>query len=205
MKRKSSKKEILRFILSALLFAAAVFLGWMVISYLRGLSANRIYSKTERRKLNALIRERQDWENAALSINDSSNRSGSVSIPDPAEPYLVILIGKWDRPDSTTSWKPIACSDKKLTDLSGIKTVVFCKYTEKTVSYGPKGSGSATTSGSSEFVYISYVNTETGVSFQWERFGKELPDRTSNPPHYKVSTNKLLTHIKDTLKELNGK
>lgn len=36
-------------------------------------------------------------------------------------------------------------------------------------------------------------------------FGRELPCEASRAPHYKVSINKLLSHIKKTLKEVNGK
>ncbi len=200
MKKKSSRKEILHMILRLLLFAAAAFAVWMGVSYFRGRSANRIYGKAEKRRINALIRERKDWENAAFTVKNAK-APDPAETPEPAEPYLVILLGKWDRADDRQSWQAIACSEKDPADLDGIKTVIFCQYTEETRSYGPAGTGSATTTGTSEFVRISYVNAATGKCYKWEKFGKELPGQTSRVPHYKVSANKLLSHIKESLNE----
>jgi hypothetical protein len=47
--------------------------------------------------------------------------------------------------------------------------------------------------------YLVYRKTGSG---KWEEIGKELPGQTSSVPHYKVSTNKLLSHIKKTIKGL---
>jgi len=195
-KSGSTVKKILLF----LLIAALAFGVYEGASYLYGRSLNRVYGK-EAKTLTRFVRDEMDngfWENAAQSVRDTGNQIETAR-PDAAAPYIVIRI-PWYWVDQGCAFADvIAWSGEKKPSLDGIRTVVFCCYTEKTATYNTTGSGSSGATGTSEFVRISYVDAETGLCYDWEEIGRELPATASSAPHYKVSTNKLLSHIKDKL------
>jgi hypothetical protein len=197
---KSKNSRLLREILSIIVFAAVCFGIYEGASFLRGLSVNRVYGKDTRKQILHMAQD-QDWEQAAETIKNKGQHNLS-NAPERLEPYLVILIPKWDRPRDSQLWKVLACSEKDPGSLDGIQTVVFCKYTEETAGYGQPGASTSSSTGTSEFVHISYVNAQTGLPYKWEYYGKDLPGKSSGTPHFKVSTNKLLSHIKKALQDL---
>lgn len=169
--------------------------------FLRGLTLHHVYGK-QAQSLTRMMRDNEVWESAGPTVADSGAQN-SAARPEKPEPYLVVKIGRFDTND-TNGWKVLAWSGKNKDSLDEAKTVVFCQYTEKTASYGRAGTNSSSSTGTSEFVNISYVNAETGECFFWESFGKELPNRVSTAPHYKVSDNKLLAHIRKQLRQQEG-
>ena len=197
-KSGSAIKKILLF----LLIAALAFGIYEGVGYLRGVSVNRVYGK-EAKTLTRFVRNEMDdgfWKNAAQSVRDTGNRIETTR-PDAVEPYIVILIDELWVDQGCALADAIAWSGEKKPSLDGIRTVIFCCYTEKTATYNNSGSGSGGATGTSEFVRISYVDAETGLCYDWEEIGRELPWQASSAPHYKVSTNQLLSHIKDKLAE----
>ena len=197
MRKKTAKNNVrmlLKELLSLLLFAAVVFGGYKGAGYLRGIQLNRVYGKTAT-VLEKQMMERKDWKYAASTEEDDPTAK-----PDDVEPYLVILVGRFSTKDPHF-WDVLAWSGKDKTSLEGVNTVIFCQYTTKTASYGPAGSKTGATSGTSEYVTIRYVNADTGECYRLEKIGKDLPGSVSDVPHYKVSYNKLLSHIKKTLEE----
>ena len=200
MKKKGFFGSAFGKIVLFLLLAALAFGVYEGVGYLRGLSVNRVYGR-EAKTLTRFVRNEMDdgfWLKASQSVRDTG-RSIETTRPDKVEPYIVIQI-PWYWVDQGCAFADvIACSGEKKPSLDGIKTVVFCCYTEKTATYNTTGSGSSGATGTSEFVRISYVDAETGLCYDWEEIGRELPATASSAPHYKVSTNELLAHIKDKL------
>ena len=168
--------------------------------YLRSLQLERVYGKTAI-ALEKQMRERKEWKRAADTVKGKVKFDISAK-PDETEPYLVILVDEFDT--NAAFWDVLARSGEEKTSLNGVNTVVLCQYMTKTASYGPTSAKTGTTTGTSEFVRISYVNADTGECCRWEAIGKDLPGSASNVPHYKVSYNKLLSHIKETLKEMDN-
>ncbi len=196
MKRKHDKnytRALLKELLTVLLAAAFVFGVYKGVSYLRSIHLNRVYGKTVTR-LEKQISDRYEWKAAVDNYEDDITAK-----PEDVEPYLVVIV---DSERNLQSWDVLAWSGKDKTSLEGLKTVVLCKYSTKSASYGPAGSKTGTTRGTSEFVTLRYINAGTNECFLLESIGKELPGKTSDAPHYKVSYNKLLSHIKKTLEEL---
>ena len=136
---------LLKELLSLLLFAAVVFGVYKGAGYLRGIQLNRVYGKTAT-VLEKQMMERKDWKYAASTEEDDPTAK-----PDDVEPYLVILVGRFSTKDPHF-WDVLAWSGKDKTSLEGVNTVIFCQYTTKTASYGPAGSKTSTTSGTSEYV-----------------------------------------------------
>jgi hypothetical protein len=200
MKKKFDAKYWKGELLYGILFWAMVFLIYTGFNYFRGVAASRVRGSTAE-SLSQIVRE-QGWENASLSVKDDGHYGSSAQTPDSPEPYIVILIDDFRSIDASIFWKVIGYSGKDKKSLSDVKTIVFCRYTEKTATYGRSPTANGGSTGTSEFVRISYVNARTKQCYKWEEIGKELPGQTSSVPHYKVSTNKLLSHIKKTIKGL---
>ena len=204
MKRKKAadKKAIAKEVLTAILFWVAVFGIYKGAGFLRGIPLHRVYGKTAT-ALTELARN-QNWTNAANTVRDDGNYGSPSAAPEALEPYMVILIPENRSAGDSTFWKVIAWSGEDQSALSEIRTVVFCQYKEKTATYNTSGTGTSGSTGTSQFVKISFVNAKTGESYHWEQFGRELPGQASSTPHYKVSTNKLLSHILKYLREGNS-
>ena len=195
MKKKTDKKELFHELFKMIAFWAVVFALYKAAGFVHGHMLHRIYKKADARAMQEILA--RDWGPEGDSIDE---RLYELDWPENPEPYVVVLLDELSYAYKPENWTVIACSGKK--DLSDIKTVVFCRYYTKTAGYGSSPSQDRSSStGSSQFVKISYVNADFHRQYYWEEIGKELPGRASRTPHYKVSRNKLLSHIKKRLKK----
>lgn len=194
MKKKKEIRELVFELFKGVIFWAVVFALYKGAGFVHGHMLHRVYKKEEARAMKEILAK--DWSPEGNSVEE---RLYELDWPGETEPYVVVLIDELAYAYKPENWTVIACTGKK--DLSDLKTVVFCRYFEKTAEYGSSPSqdrGNFT--GISQFVKISYVDAESHKQYFWEEFGKELPGQTSKAPHYKVSRNKLLSHIKKRLK-----
>lgn len=202
MKKKTgnSKNKAIQ-VLSMILFWAVVIGAYFGISFLYGLTLHRVYGKTAD-SLTELARE-EDWEDAASSVINGGRHSVSSNVPESLEPYIVILIPESRTADEKIFWDVLAYTGEDKTSLDEVQTIVFCRYTLKTALYNASGTGTYGSTGKSQFVDIGFVNAKTGEAYHWESYGKELPGSASRTPDYKVSKNKLLSHIKKQISEIS--
>ena len=195
MKKRREMRELISQLLSGILFWVFVFAVYKGVGYVRGQTLHRVYRKADSNNMVAILAK--DWSIEAESVDE---RLYEMNWSDQTKPYVVVLIDDIGYAYKSENWTVIACSGKK--DLSDMKTVIFCRYYTKTAGYGSSPTQNrASSTGTSEFVSISYVDAESHKQYYWESFGKELPGSTSKTPHYKVSRNKLLSHIKKRLKK----
>ena len=195
MNKRRERRELMKQLFQGVLFWLFVFAVYKGVGYVRGQTLHRVYKKADSNRLVAILAK--DWSSEANSVGE---RLYEMEWINETEPHVVVLIDELSYAYKTENWTVIANSGKK--DLSDIKTVVFCRYYTKTAGYGSSPSQNrASSTGTSEFVSISYVDAKSHKQYYWESFGKELPGSTSKTPHYKVSRNKLLSHIKKRLKK----
>ncbi len=186
---KSGKKYFIREFLAFLVLAAAGFAIYKGAVFVYGKSVYRVSGKESRRYIKPFVES--EFAGCTKTV-DGRNYEGKAPVAE--EPYMVVLLDKHS--SYIDESKVIAWTGEGEPSPDNVKTVVFCRYTEKTALYNTSGTGSSGSTGTSEFVNISYINAETAKQYKYDSFGKELPGTASSAPHYKVSINKLLSHIK---------
>ena len=189
----NDKKCFIRKFLLFLVIVAAGFGICKGAAYLYGRTVYRVSGKESRTYIKPFV----DSEFAGCT-KTVDGRYTEVKAPEPKGPYLVILLP--EHSSYIDESKVIAWSGEGEPSPDNVKTIIFCRYTEKTALYNTSGSGSSGATGTSEFVNISYLDAENAKQYKYESIGKELPGTASSAPHYKVSINKLLSHIKKEMK-----
>ncbi len=116
----------------------------------------------------------------------------------PAEPFLAVMYRQ--NVDRQAEWSVFAGSEKEM-DLTRVRTLVLCIVTESSATYQEVGSGAGRTyTGTTEHGRILYLDAKSGTFIQESEIkGRELPQHTSDPPHYKLSRSEFTDRIRMTL------
>ncbi|MBR6484524.1 MAG: hypothetical protein IKT14_05850 [Clostridiales bacterium] len=84
-------------------------------------------------------------------------------------------------------------------DIDDLDVIVLCRYEITSASYSNTTGGGGGGTGTSEMVYLYFVNAETNEVYRTERMGHELPSSVTSVPHYEVTADDLASGITNFL------